>query len=253
MQTSAEIKEERNIKLIIEYEGTNYHGWQSQLNAVSIQDTIEKALNKITKHEISLVGAGRTDAGVHAYGQVANFKTICSIPVDKVPNALNSILPNDIIIKDASVVPEEFHARYSAKGKKYRYIINNAKYPSTFRRNLEYHYSQQLNIKEMNNAVQLFIGSHDFRGFMSAGGAIRDTVRTIYNFDLKREEEKLIFEITGDGFLYNMVRIIVGTLIDVGRLKISDSDVQEALKERERSKAGNTAPPHGLYLVEVYY
>ena len=246
MQTSTEIKEERNIKLIIEYDGTNYHGWQRQPNAISVQQTIEQVLNKITKQRICIIGAGRTDSGVHACGQVANFKTKCSIPIEKVPNALNSILPKDIIIKDAVLAAEEFHARYAAKGKKYSYIINHTKFPSAFRRNLEYHYPQKLDIEGINNAMQIFIGSHDFKGFMSTGGEIRETIRTIFNFDLKQEEERLIFEISGNGFLYNMVRIIIGTLIDVGRRKINISDIQEALIKGDRSKAGKTAPPQGL-------
>lgn len=243
----------RNIKLLIEYDGTNYHGWQKQANLITIQETLEQALSKVMCHLVSVVGAGRTDAGVHALGQVANFFTTCCIPVEKVPYALNSILPGDIVIKDAQEVSDEFHARYSAKGKKYRYVINNSKFPSALERNREYYYPYKLDLVLMKEALQLFKGTHDFKGFMAGGSLIKNTVRTIYEADLKKEQDRIVIEISGNGFLYNMVRIIVGTLIELGRGKISIEDIRKIITEGNRTKAGPTVPPHGLYLVEVYY
>lgn len=238
----------------MEYDGTNYHGWQTQENAVSIQETIERALSKVMCHPVQVIGAGRTDAGVHAFGQAANFFTMCSIPVEKIPYALNAILPDDIVIKSAEAVAEEFHARYSAQGKKYRYIINNSKLPSAINRLKEYFCPYNLDYESMRKALQLITGEHDFKGFMAAGSKVKDTFRTVYKAEMKEESgSRLVFELTGNGFLYNMVRIIVGTIIDLGRGRLSLKDVESILKEGDRKKAGQTVPPQGLYLVEVYY
>lgn len=245
--------EKRNIKLVIEYDGTGYHGWQSQVNAVSIQGTLEQAIAKVMCHPVTLIGAGRTDAGVHALGQVANFFTYSKIPIEKIPHALNSVLPDEIVIREASVIPEEFHSRYSAKGKKYRYIINNSTFRSALERNREYFCPYKLNTGLMEEALQLFCGEHDFKGFMAAGRPVKDTIRNVYETNFWQNNNRIVIEIYGNGFLYNMVRIIVGTLIDVGRSKLSILDVRRILEEGNRSKAGKTVPPQGLYLVEVYY
>ncbi len=245
--------EKRNIKLVIEYDGTGYHGWQSQINAVSIQDTLEQAITKVMCHPVILIGAGRTDAGVHAFGQAANFFTSSKIPTEKIPYALNSALPDDIVVREAHIVSQEFHSRYSAKGKKYRYIINNSTFPSALERNRGYYCPYKLNTGLMEEALHLFRGEHDFKGFMAAGRPVKDTIRNIYEANLWQNNNRIVIEVSGNGFLYNMVRIIVGTLIDVGRSKLSIIDVERILKEGDRSKAGKTVPPQGLYLVEVYY
>lgn len=245
----------RNIKLIIEYDGTNYSGWQVQENGPSIQAEIERALLTITGEKIRIAGSGRTDAGVHARGQAASFRTNSKVPADRFSYALNSMLPKDIVIKDSCEVSPDFHARYSAKGKKYSYLILNSKFPSALLRNYAYHinYCEKLDMRKLNNASKCFIGTHDFGGFMSAGSSVKDTVRTIYQIDIEHYNEtvKLIYE--GSGFLYNMVRIITGTLLDVGIGKIPAESIPEIIESKDRSKAGATAPPYGLYLEEVYY
>ncbi|MGE5631136.1 MAG: tRNA pseudouridine(38-40) synthase TruA [Caulobacteraceae bacterium] len=245
----------RNIKLIIEYDGTNYSGWQVQENAPSIQAEIEKAVNRITGEKIRITGAGRTDAGVHARGQVANFNTNSTIPGDRFSYALNSILPRDIAIRGSCEVPDDFHARYSAKGKKYNYLLLNSKYPSALLRNYAYHinYCERLDIDRLKRASDYFVGTHDFFGFMSTGSSVSDTVRTIDEISILEENELIRLVFRGNGFLYNMVRIITGTLLDAGIGKIPVDDLPEIIASKDRSRAGITAPPCGLCLEEVYY
>lgn len=245
----------RNIKLTIEYDGTNYSGWQIQENGPSIQAEIEKALMIITKEPRKVNGSGRTDAGVHARGQVANFVTNSRIPAERFAYALNSVLPRDIAIRHSTEVDHDFHARYSANGKKYSYLIWNSRFPSPLLRNYAYHitYCEKLDRKRMQQAAACFIGTHDFFGFMSTGSKITDTVRTIYDIDMAAEAELLKLTFKGNGFLYNMVRIITGTLIEVGTGKIELSELPEIIASKERRRAGITVPAHGLYLDEVYY
>lgn len=243
----------RNIKLIIEYDGTGYHGWQSQNNASAVQDIVNDAVSKVVCHPVNLTGASRTDAGVHAVGQVVNFFTSSSIPVEKIPFAVNAYLPDDIVVKGAVVVSDSFHSRFSTKGKRYRYIINNSKFPSALMRNREYFCPYNLDRDLMRIAAQVFVGEHDFKGFMAVGGQAKDTVRTIFEADIKTEQDRIVFEVRGNGFLYNMVRIMAGTLIDIGRGKLSIEDLHRVMNDGDRSKAGMTVPPQGLYLVEVYY
>jgi len=244
---------ERNIKLIIEYDGTNYNGWQSQMNGTAVQDIVEGALFQLTGEKVKLTGSGRTDSGVHAYGQVANFFSTSSIPAEKFSFALNTILPKDIIIKKSLEVGSEFHARFSAKGKKYRYLIYNSTHPSALLRNRTFHVFYNLNIAAMKEASTYFIGTHNFEGFMAKGSQVKNTIRTIWETSLIKRDEIIQIEITGDGFLYNMVRIIVGTLIDVGIGRIKTQDISNIIRSCDRKLAGRTAPPQGLYLVEVYY
>lgn len=245
----------RNIKLIIEYDGTNYSGWQVQENGPSIQAEIENALLIITGEKIRIIGSGRTDAGVHARGQTANFKTESKMPADRFSYALNGVMPKDIVIKESCEIPEDFHARYSAKGKKYSYLILNSKFPSALLRNYAYHinYCERLDISRMRKAAECFAGTHDFAGFMSAGSSVKDTIRTIYGITIGCSGELIKFTYEGNGFLYNMVRIITGTLVDVGIGKIKAEDIPEIIKSKDRKLAGATAPAHGLYLEEVYY
>ncbi len=243
----------RNIRLLIEYDGTGYHGWQRQANALSVQEIMEDSIEKIVCHQVKLIGAGRTDAGVHALGQTANFYTTSSIPSGRIADAVNSVLPEDIVVREAEEVQEEFHARYSAKGKSYKYIVNNAKYPSALQRNREYHYPYELDFETMECSLHTLLGEHDFKGFMASGSSVRNTVRTITKAEMARELDRVFFSFHGNGFLYNMVRIMVGTILEAGRGNISVDDVQAVLSQGDRAKAGKTVPPFGLYLEQVFY
>lgn len=243
----------RNIKLTIEYDGTNYHGWQSQINAKSIQDEITLAINKLTGEDCKLIGASRTDLGVHAFGQIANFMTASTIPTEKFAFALNTILARDISVKMSEEVSLDFHSRYSSIGKKYKYIIYNSRQPSALMRNRAWHIHQKLDMSDMLNASKFFIGTHDFSAFKAAGSSTKSSVRTISDISLVSNDELIQIEVIGDGFLYNMVRIIAGTLVYVGLQKIDYNDITSIIESKDRKKSGKTAPAQGLYLVEVYY
>ncbi|MTI60546.1 MAG: tRNA pseudouridine(38-40) synthase TruA [Firmicutes bacterium] len=244
----------RNIKITLEYDGTNYSGWQKQKNTTkTIQGVLEKSLSKINKEPVGLTGAGRTDAGVHALGQVANFFINVNIPTDRIPRALNRLIPDDISCKTAEEVEPEFHARYDAKGKKYRYRIYNQRRASVFNRNYVYHYIHSLDYQLMLEAARYFEGTHDFVSFQSAGSSMQDTVRTIELLKVINKETEIWVEIIGNGFLYNMVRIIVGTLIEIGTGKIPYNKIKEIIESGKREKAGFTAPAQGLTLLEVFY
>ncbi|MBR2241419.1 MAG: tRNA pseudouridine(38-40) synthase TruA [Clostridia bacterium] len=244
----------RNIKLVIEYDGKDFNGWQKQPSKLNIQGEIERAIMEITKEDdIDLTASGRTDAGVHALGQVANFKTNSNIPVEKFPIAINTKVKKSIVIKSAEEVPERFHSRYNCKKKTYRYIINNSEYGSAIYRNQEYHVPQKLNIEEMKKAIKFFEGEHDFKGFKASGTSSKNSVRKIYKTKIYEKDERIIIELTGSGFLYNMVRIISGTLVDVGLGKIKSDDIPNIILSGDRKKAGKTLPPQGLYLLKVEY
>lgn len=243
----------RNIKLIIEYDGKDFNGWQKQPNKLNIQGEIEKAIERITGEKVDLMASGRTDAGVHAIGQVANFKTNSNIPIEKIPIALNTNLKKSIIIKSAEEVEERFHSRLNCKRKTYRYIINNSKYGTAIYRNLETHIPMKLNIKKMQEAVKYFEGEHDFKAFKASGTSSKSSVRTIYSAKVIKDNERIAIELTGNGFLYNMVRIIAGTLVEVGLGKIKPEEITGIIESKDRQKAGKTLPPYGLYLVEVNY
>lgn len=242
----------RNIKIVIQYNGKNYCGWQKQPDSLGIQGTIEKSIYDITKEEVKIVGSGRTDSGVHALGQVANFKLESSIPTDKIPNALNAKLPKDISIIDCIEVDDEFHARYSATGKTYRYLIYNNDYRSPIHKDTSYHVRYELDFDKMCNEAKYLIGTYDFKGFMSSGSSVTDTVREIYNIEIKKQEDLIVLEVQGNGFLYNMVRIIVGTLVDIGRGRIQES-LKDIIEAEDRGRCGHTAPAHGLFLKKVDY
>lgn len=209
----------RNIKLTIEYDGKDFNGWQKQPTKLNIQGEIEQAIKEITGEEVALNASGRTDSGVHSLGQVANFKTNSKIEIDKIAIAINSRLKKSIVIKSAEEVPENFHARYNCKGKKYRYIINNSSQGTAIYRDLEYHVPQKLDIEKMQEAAKYFEGEHDFKGFRASGTSSKNSVRTIYKAEVIQNGERIIIELTGNGFMYNMVRIISGTLVDVGLRK----------------------------------
>ena len=244
----------RNIKLVIEYDGKEFNGWQKQPNKLNIQGEIEKAIERITGEEVDLTASGRTDAGVHAIGQVANFKTNSNLPIQKIPIALNANLKKSIIIKSAEEVEERFHSRLNCKKKTYRYIINNSKYGTAIYRNLETHIPIKLDIQKMQEAVKYFKGEHDFKAFKASGTSSKSSVRTIYKAEvIDAGNERIYIELTGNGFLYNMVRIISGTLVEVGLGKLEPKEIEKILELKNRENAGKTLPPQGLYLVKVEY
>ena len=243
----------RNIKLTIEYDGKEFNGWQKQPNKLNIQGTIEQAIKQITGEEIELLASGRTDAGVHAIGQVANFKTNSNIPIEKIPIAINTNLKKSIRIKKAEEVDEKFHSRLSCKRKTYRYVINNSNCESAIYRNLETYIPFKLDIEKMQKAAKYFEGEHDFSAFKSSGTSSKSSVRKIYNADVSTYNGRIIIKLTGNGFLYNMVRIIAGTLLEVGMGAIKPESIKEIIEDKDRKKAGKTLPPHGLYLVKVEY
>lgn len=245
----------RNIKLLIEYDGTNYKGWQIQKNANTIQEELIKAIYKITGENIDVNGSGRTDAGVHAKGQVANFITNSQIASHRFADAINSVLPEDIVIKNSCEVPADFHSRFYAKGKRYSYTIHNSMYPKAIGRNYAYHtrYCDKLDVNKMIEAAAYFIGTHDYAGFMSAGSSVKDTVRTIYSINIDSDNDTIKIDYHGNGFLYNMVRIITGTLLYCGLSKIEVIQMEELIKSKDRKRAGATVPAKGLCLEEVFY
>lgn len=243
----------RNIKLTIEYDGKDFNGWQKQPNKLNIQGEIERAIEEITGEKVDLIASGRTDAGVHALAQMANFKTNSNLPVEKYPIALNTKLKKSIRIQKAEEVEEDFHSRYHCKQKTYRYVINNSEQGSSIYRNLEYFVPNKLNVEKMQEAVKYFEGEHDFKAFKASGTSSKSSVRTIYKTKVEKQGDRIIIELTGNGFLYNMVRIIAGTLVEVGLGKIEPNEIPEIIEKGERARAGKTLPPQGLYLVKVEY
>jgi tRNA pseudouridine38-40 synthase len=244
----------RNIKLLIEYDGTNYQGWQVQLKGPTIQGILEEKLGLLTGESIRLVGSGRTDAGVHALGQVAHFKTQSQMDARSIQRALNSLLPSGIVIQKIEEVEEGFHARKHCKSKVYEYRILNQSLRSPFYHGYAWHIPQKLDFKEMGKAAQWLIGERDFSSFRSVGTPTRTAIRRVIRAEWKRGRGGLVrFEIEANGFLKQMVRAIVGTLVEVGKGKMSAMDFQKVLESMERKKAGPTAPAHGLFLKEVKY
>lgn len=228
-------------------------GWQKQPNKLNIQGTIEKAIEEITGEQVELNASGRTDAGVHALAQVANFKTNSKLPIEKFAVAINSKLKKSIVIKEAEEVDERFHSRLTCKQKTYRYIINNSYNGTAIYRNLECHIPTKLDIDKMKQAVKYFIGEHDFKAFKASGTSSKSSVRTIYDAKVYNDNDRIFIELTGNGFLYNMVRIISGTLVDVGLGKIKPKEIETIINIGKRENAGKTLPAHGLYLVKVDY
>jgi tRNA pseudouridine38-40 synthase len=244
----------KNIKLVIAYDGTNYHGWQVQKDKRTIQGTIELQLKKITGENIRVIGSGRTDAGVHALNQVANFRTNSELTPLQIKKALNSLLPEDIYIKSAEYVPLEFHARYMAKSKIYEYRILNRPEPDIFTRKYHWHVIPKLDIELMKKALSLLKGTHDFSSFMSAGSSVKNPVRTIFKIDLYKDADDLLrIVVEANGFLRHMVRNIVGTVVQLGYGKISLEEFKDIFAARDRTVAGKKAPARGLFLVKVIY
>lgn len=243
----------RRIQLIVEYDGTNYAGWQRQENALAVQQVIEEKLRRLTKEPIVIHGASRTDAGVHALGQSAHFDTACAIPEDKFCFALNTMLPPDIRIRESRQVPETFHARFSTKGKRYRYLFHVHPHAGALNRLTHAHVIYPLDEQLMQREASELVGTHDFAAFAASGSVVRDTVRTIYRADVLREGTEIRLIVEGSGFLYNMVRIIAGTLIGVGSGKLTPGAFSRAIETGNRLDLGVTAPAHGLTLMEVFY
>lgn len=284
----------RNIVLLTEFDGTGYCGWQSQKNGDTIQKQLTDAILKLTGESTALVGCSRTDAGVHAFRHFSNFITGCSIPVEKIPYAINSYLPDGIVVKKAFETDAGFHSRYAAIGKHYRYIIRNSRFPSAFSKSKSWHIKPLLDIQAMRKAASYFEGTHDFKAFMASGSTVKNTRRTIFSAILSQSSEfvstpfksygfeniiaeginpgyickdttgifeilendsacEIYFDIKGNGFLYNMVRIMTGTLVYTGLGKIEADRLPGIIEGKDRKMAGITAPAHGLYLMNVYY
>jgi tRNA pseudouridine38-40 synthase len=246
----------QRIKCIASYDGTNFNGFQSQPqpNNRTVQGQIERALQKIHKGEnTTIFASGRTDAGVHAYGQVFHFDSRLAITISNWKRALNTNLPKDIYIRSVEEIDSSFHARYDVKEKTYRYRVLNREAVDVFQRNLLYHYPYPLDINKMKIATEYLVGTHDFTTFSSAKTSVTDKVRTLYQVDIHKQDDEIVFELRGNGFLYNMVRIIVGTLLEVGNGKRDPIDISTILKQRDRRSAGKTIPGYGLYLWNVFY
>ena len=238
----------------MEYDGTAYHGWQRQKTDRTIQGEIEKALKTMTEKPISLAGSGRTDAGVHALGQTASFKSDAGLSPVIYARGLNSLLPDDIHIKACELVDPEFHARYSVLSKMYQYRILNRDMPSIMERHYVWHIKHLLNVEAMQKAASYFVGEHDFKAFEGTGSPRTSTVRHVIRAGMREtKDSQILFDIEADGFLRYMVRNIVGTLVDVGRGRIPGEDVKEILLSGDRSRAGATAPAKGLFLMQVNY
>lgn len=243
----------RNIKLIISYDGSNYFGWQKQNKLPTIQEEIEKALYNITGKNIDIIGSGRTDTNVHALAQVANFQTTSKIPAGRIKCALNANLSTDIRILSSEEVDLDFNSRFSAKRKTYLYQIYNDRVSSPFYEKYSYHIPYRLDINIMREALIKLEGEHDFKAFMSSNSSVKSTVRTIYDTAINSENKLIKIEIAGNGFLYNMVRIIVGTVIEIGNGKKDITCIEKAIQTGQRTYLGQTAKPQGLFLKEVVY
>ena len=244
----------RNIKLTIEYDGTDYHGWQVQPNCKTIQAILEEKIGVVAGEKVSLVASGRTDAGVHALGQVANFRTSSRIPTEGMGRAVNSLLPGDIAIREVEEISDDFHARFSAKSKLYEYRILNDPVRSPMERNFSWHIPRQLEINKMRQAAEVLLGKHDFSSFQSAHSDYLNPVRRLMTVEIRRGRNRIVtIRMRANAFLKQMARNIVGTLVSVGKDKISPEDLKAILEAKDRSKAGMAAPPGGLFLVEVEY
>lgn len=239
--------------LIIEYDGTNYAGWQIQKGQRTIQEILEQTIYRITGERVHVQGASRTDSGVHAMGQVANFKTRSKIPATKLRLALNALLPPDIAVRRVREVPAEFNAQFDACWKTYRYTILNDRVRSALTRAFCHHVPCPLDIRAMRRAARYLVGRHDFQAFRAEGWRPKDTMRTIKRLTITKDGRYIHITVVGDGFLYNMVRTIVGTLIQIGRGKRTPEDMKRILLSRDRKQAGPTAPAKGLCLMRVQY
>lgn len=243
----------KRVKLVVAYDGTNYHGWQVQDNGITIEEVLNRTISELVQEDIKVIGASRTDAGVHAWGNVAVFDTESRIPGDKFSFALNQRLPEDIRIQESCEVDADFHPRYADTVKIYEYNILNRRFELPSKRLYAAFCYYPMDIERMNQAAAYLVGEHDFKSFCSAGAQVQTTVRTIYAVNVTKHDDMVHIRITGNGFLYNMVRIIAGTLMQVGTGLMEPEQVKEILEARDRSKAGPTAVAKGLTLVEIRY
>lgn len=246
-------KNVRRIMLYVAYDGTEYHGWQLQPECVTIEGKLNEALSELLREDIKVIGASRTDAGVHALGNVAVFDTTSKIPGDKFPYALNERLPNDIRVVDGKEVDITFHPRKCDTKKTYEYHILNTKFEIPTKTRYTYHVYHQLDLEAMKTAAKLFEGEHDFTSFCSINSQSESKVRTIYSVDVRKDGDEVVISVTGNGFLYNMVRIIAGTLVEVGKGKNAPSEISNMILAKDRSKAGPTAPAMGLLLAKYEF
>lgn len=243
----------RNIRLTVEYDGTAYSGWQKQPQAPTVQGILEDRIKNICGHPVDLLVAGRTDAGVHGLGQTANFHTTSKLPTQRIKKVLNQLLPHDIRIVKAQDVPETFHATYHAKAKLYRYVIRNRRDYTVFDRHTYHHLRLPLDVAAMKKAAGFLTGTHDFTAFRGTLGKRADPKRKLMSIRVKKQGPNVVLEYTGESFLHQMVRILSGTLVYVGRGKFKPEDVKAILKSKDRKRAGPTLPPTGLFLVKVFY
>ena len=243
----------RNIKLVLEYDGTNYNGWQIQPDQPTVQATVENGLAKLTKTETQIIGAGRTDSGVHAEGQVANFHTTAQMPLAAFQKGLNAILPRDVVVCSATEVPTDFHARFSATSRRYRYTILNRKYPSALSRLTSYFVPETIDVDSINDLCQILIGKQDFSAFQKTGSDRINPVCEVYEAYGWQQHPYIYFEIEADAFLRGMVRAIVGTLLKCIKCGDAETELRRILETRDRSTAGMSVPAHGLSLISVKY
>ena len=243
----------KRIRMTVAYDGTNYCGWQVQPNGITIEQVLNEKLSILLGEEIVVSGASRTDSGVHSLGNICVFDTNTRMPGDKICYAINQSLPDDVVVVDSAEVPDDWHPRYVNSTKTYEYRILNRKFPDPTRRLDTYFFHYKLDVYKMQRAADILVGEHDFKSFCSAGSQVKTTVRTIYSCDVNKKDDVITIRIKGNGFLYNMVRIIVGTLLDIANSKIKLSDMHEIIESRDRSRAGATAPAEGLYLNRVIF
>lgn len=244
-------KQSKRIMLRVAYDGTNYHGWQIQPGMCTVESVLNQAIGSLTGEETQVIGASRTDAGVHARGNIAVFDTCSRIPGEKFSYALNQRLPEDVVIQESREVSADFHPRHCHSKKTYEYTVINRKFPLPEYRHTAYFYYGSLNVKAMQEACNCFIGEHDFAAFCSAGAQVQTTVRTIYHLEICKEGDKIRICVQGNGFLYNMVRIIAGTLLEVGKGKCRPDEVEKMIASCDRKQAGPTAPAMGLKLLGI--
>ena len=243
----------KRVKLTVAYDGTNYCGWQVQPNGLAVQEVLNRCLSELLKTKIEVIGASRTDAGVHALGNVAVFDTEARMPAEKFSYALNTRLPQDIRIQNSCQVPDDFHPRFQETVKTYEYKIYNRKFPDPTKRLYTYFYYYPLDVQKMRQGAGYLIGEHDFKSFCTEKPEVTNTVRTIYSLNVIKEGDMIIIRVTGNGFLYNMVRIIAGTLIRVGGGFIEPQQIKKILEAKDRTLAGETARPEGLTLIGIRY
>lgn len=243
----------RNLLLTISYDGSNYHGWQIQKNAVTVQEVFQNAVKKLFNQNIDIKGCSRTDSGVHANKYCVSFKVESSIPCDKIIMALNSYLPDDVAVLDCVEENIDFHARYNVIKKEYVYVLCNSKIRNPFLQKYAYWYRYNIDADYLNEQAQAFVGTYDYSGFCSANSDVEDTVRTVYSFEVSRKGDMVYFKVSANGFLYNMVRIMVGTLLFVNEGKIKKDELINVILSKNRKSAGKTAPAQGLYLNDVIY